>query len=408
MSAISFENVSKRYRLGTGQGSLREAIPGFLRGLSSRLTGHQGQGEHIWALKDVSFKVARGESLGIIGPNGAGKTTILKLMAGITAPSQGDVSVHGRVSALIELGAGFHPDLTGRENVYLYGLILGLQKKEIEARFDDIVEFAELERFIETPVKRYSWGMQARLAFAVVAHVDPDILLVDEVLSVGDAAYQVKCAKMIERMRQEGTTIVFVSHYLDLIVETCDRAIFLDQGQIQYMGETQEAVNRYQDLIRQAGRARAGATLSGLGIRSGSFEVEIVNVKLLDGLGQERRSYEMGETMVIRIEYLTHAPVSEPVFGVEFTRNDGLYCYATNTRWDGLKTGCIEGTGVVEMEIPRLNLAAGSYRMGVGILESNAIAFYDFHDKAYPFEVRTRKSDRGVLYLDHTWRFLPQ
>lgn len=396
MSIIAFENVSKKYRLGGS--SLRETIIALL--------GGRDRADHVWALKDVSFAVEEGGSLGIIGPNGAGKTTILKLMAGLTAPTRGTVSVEGLVSALIELGAGFHPDLSGRENVYLYGAILGLKRREIAARFDTIVEFAGIGRFIDTPLKRYSWGMQARLAFAVAAHVEPDILLVDEVLSVGDAAYQVKCAERIGQMREGGTTIVFVSHYLDLIVETCQRAIFLDGGEIQYIGETQEAVSRYQDALRRAGRAQAGATPGGLGVRSGSFEMEILEVRLLDGDGRERQTYEMGEKMVVRIAYLAHRPLSEPVFGVEITRNDGLYCYATNSRWDGLRTGCIDGRGVIEMEIPRLNLSAGAYLMGVGILEQNAIAFYDFHDKAYPFQVQTRKNDRGVLYLDHTWRFV--
>ncbi len=394
MSIIAFENVSKRYRLGGS--SLREAVAALL--------GGRDRADYVEALKDVSFAVEEGASLGIIGPNGAGKTTILKLMAGITAPTRGTVSVNGRVSALIELGAGFHPDLSGRENVYLYGAILGLKRREIAARFDDIVEFAGIGRFIDTPVKRYSWGMQARLAFAVAAHVEPDVLLVDEVLSVGDAAYQVKCAERIGQMRAGGTTIVFVSHYLDLVVETCQQAIFLDGGEIQYMGETQEAVNCYQEALRRSGRA--GATPGGLGVRSGSFEMEILEVKLLDGEGRERRTYQMGETMVVRIAYVAHRRVREPVFGVEITRQDGLYCYATNSRWDGLRTSWIDGRGVVEMEIPRLNLSAGTYLVGVGILEQNGIAFYDFHDKAYPFQVQTRKKDRGVLYLDHTWRFI--
>jgi lipopolysaccharide transport system ATP-binding protein len=396
VSIIAFENVSKRYRLG--RSSLRETVAALL--------GGQDQTDHVEALKDVSFALEEGGSLGIIGPNGAGKTTILKLMAGITAPTRGTVSVNGRVSALIELGAGFHPDLSGRENVYLYGAILGLKRHEIAARFDDIVEFAEIGRFIDTPLKRYSWGMQARLAFAVAAHVEPDILLVDEVLSVGDAAYQVRCADRIGQMRDGGTTIVFVSHYLDLIVETCPQTIFLDGGEIQYMGETQEAVNRYQEALRRVGRAQAGATPGGLGVRSGSFEMAILEVRLLDGEGRERQTYQLGEKMVVRIAYVAHRPVREPVFGVEITRQDGLYCYATNTRWDGLRTGWIDGRGVIEMEIPHLNLSAGAYLMGVGILERNAIAFYDFHDKAYPFQVQTSKKDRGVLYLDHTWRFI--
>ncbi len=396
MSIIAFEKVSKRYRLGGG--SLRETIAALL--------GGRDRADHVEALKEVSFAVEEGGSLGIIGPNGAGKTTILKLMAGITAPTRGTVSVNGRVSALIELGAGFHSDLTGRENVYLYGAILGLKRREIAARFDDIVDFAGTGRFLDTPLKRYSWGMQARLAFAVAAHVEPDILLVDEVLSVGDAAYQVRCAERIGQMRDGGATIVFVSHHLELVVETCQQTIFLDGGEIQYMGETQKAVNRYQEALRKSGQAQAWATPGGLGVRSGSFEMEILEVRLLDGEGRQTQTYQMGEKMVVRIAYVAHRPVSEPVFGVEITRQDDLYCYATNTRWDGLRTGCIAGRGVIEIEMPHLNLSAGAYLMGVGILEQNAIAFYDFHDKAYPFQVQTSKNDRGVLYLDHTWRFV--
>jgi ABC-type polysaccharide/polyol phosphate transport system ATPase subunit len=237
---IEFRGVSKRFQLQEGR-TLREFVPALLRG--------RGWTEPFYALRDVTFSVRRGETVGIIGQNGSGKSTILKLIAGVMAPSKGEVSVAGRISPLIELGAGFHPDFTGRENVYLNAAILGIPVKEIRARFDDIVTFAELWEFIDTPVKRYSSGMYARLGFSVAVHSDPGILLVDEVLSVGDAAFQEKCFAKMRDFQDRGVTIVLVSHGLDLVQKFCHRALLLDKGVVVTEGSPQAVVQRYEELM---------------------------------------------------------------------------------------------------------------------------------------------------------------
>ena len=237
---IEFAGVSKRFQLQEGR-TLREFVPALLRGRAWSPPFH--------ALRDVSFRVARGETMGIIGRNGSGKSTVLKLIAGVTAPSEGEVFVYGRVSPLIELGAGFHPDLTGRENVFLNASILGMSRKEVLARFDEIISFAELWEFVDTPVKRYSSGMYIRLGFSVAVHSEPEILLVDEVLAVGDAAFQEKCLAKMQEFRSQGVTIVLVSHSMELVEEFCERALLLNGGGVLADGAPTEVVKRYTDLI---------------------------------------------------------------------------------------------------------------------------------------------------------------
>ncbi|RLG42989.1 MAG: ABC transporter ATP-binding protein, partial [Thermoproteota archaeon] len=281
--AIRFENVSKRYKLGVrGGGSLREAASDLFR----RMLGRKGDNpaddsKYIWALKDVSFEVEEGEALGIIGPNGAGKTTILKLLSGITKPTRGRIWLKGRVSSLIELGAGFHQDLTGRENIYLNGTILGLKRKEIDEKFRSIVEFSELEKFIDTPIKRYSSGMYVRLGFAVAVHVDPEILLVDEVLAVGDMAFQRKCLnRMREMLRKESTTVVFVSHNLSAVQGLCDRVIWLDKGSIVEEGEPKRVISKYIERMSTSS-TNPEENFRDDRIRWGSGGVRITKVRLL-------------------------------------------------------------------------------------------------------------------------------
>jgi lipopolysaccharide transport system ATP-binding protein len=245
------------------------------------------------------------------------------------------------------------------------------------------------------------------LAFSIAVHATPDVLLVDEVLSVGDAGFQVRCMERIHELRASGVSLVFVSHFLGLIVDACERAIFLDKGHLQFLGPSQEAANRYQNAVRATEASHMGATPMGTGAREGSFDVEITSVGLLDRQGQERNVWHMGQSMTVRIVYLAHRPVTEAVFGVEITRNDGLDCFATNTAWDGLSTGQIDGPGTVELHIPRVQLTAGVYYLGVGILERTGTAFLDFHDKAYRFEVHTDRRHRGAIHLEHVWQVTP-
>jgi len=244
---IDFNSVSKKYKLGFKKDALRDALPYFFKNLVKRQPKHLDHPEYLWALKDVSFRVKKGEFFGIIGPNGSGKSTILKIISRITKSTQGSVSINGKVGALIEIGAGFHPDLTGRENIYLNGSVLGLKRKEIQDKFDKIVEFSELKQFIDTPVKRYSSGMYVRLGFSVAVHLDPDILLIDEVLSVGDMNFQEKCLQRINQLKENKTTVIFISHNLDAVQKVCLRTIYIDKGQVIAEGETSKVIDTYKE-----------------------------------------------------------------------------------------------------------------------------------------------------------------
>jgi lipopolysaccharide transport system ATP-binding protein len=344
-SAVIFDNVSKRFILRQERPrSFQEAVINIFR--------RNGSGEEFWALRDVSFAVEKGEMVGIIGPNSAGKSTVLKLISRIIEPTSGRVEVNGRVSALLELGAGFHPDLTGRENVYLNGSILGLSRKEIRRKFDSIVSFAEMERFIDVPVKHYSSGMYVRLGFSVAIHIDPEILLIDEVLAVGDAAFQRKCLERIDKLRQEGITILLVSHNLDVVRSLCKKAIWLDKGKIMAEGNPEAVVRQYMwhsyessKPIRKVKDARWGTGV-----------VKIEQVRILNDLGIKPAVFATGEPMTVEIHYRASRRVEYPVFGLAIHRSDGVHITGPNTQFAGYEILWIEGRGTVSFHIPRLPL----------------------------------------------------
>ena len=252
---IVFKKVWKRYRIGSKHDTLRDAIPAFFKRLADR-NGHGPVEGEFWALKDVSFEVGYGEAVGIVGPNGAGKSTILKLLSRITEQTRGIVKVRGRLAALIELGGGFHPDLTGAENIYLQGTMLGLRRADIKRQYDSIVAFSELEPFLYTPVKRYSSGMVMRLGFAVAAHIQPEVLLIDEILAVGDLSFQQKCFQRIKRLKRQGTTLIFISHNLAAVEKLCDRVLLLKKGQVAGEGDPATLIERYQEEV--LGREKSG------------------------------------------------------------------------------------------------------------------------------------------------------
>jgi lipopolysaccharide transport system ATP-binding protein len=370
MSAvIRFDNVSKVYQLGESRHSLREALAGLRRGLGSRRSG--GADSVLWALRDVSFEVVRGEALGIIGPNGAGKTTILKLLSRITQPTSGRIDVSGRVSALIELGAGFHPDLSGRENIYLNAAILGLPQKETARRFDSIVAFSGLERFVDTPVKRYSSGMYVRLGFSVAAHVEPDVLLVDEVLAVGDAQFRQRCAERMRRLRQNGTTIVFISHNMHMVRTMCDRALLLSEGRVCAAGDPAAVISEYEKLLvfdtsaEPQDAARRPAVHAGAGLLLRAVEVLPVDPGVNGALASDRAAQ-------IRIHY--SAPARQPIgrVYVEIAREDGTVCSLVHSGMDasaGPDLQHLVGDGVISVLYQPLQLAGGTYSITVGITD---------------------------------------
>jgi ABC-type polysaccharide/polyol phosphate transport system ATPase subunit len=366
--------------------------------------------EEFWALRDVSFDIEPGEMVGIIGPNGAGKSTVLKLIARIIEPTSGQIGVSGRVGALLELGAGFHPDLTGRENIYLNGSILGLSRSRVRQKLDEIIAFAELERFIDVPVKHYSSGMYMRLGFSVAVHIEPEILLVDEVLAVGDQAFQQKCLKCIEELRQDGVTILLVSHNLGHVVHLCDRVIWLQNGRIQADGAATMVVDQYlasssahiyrdQSSIDQ--KEKGGGDN-----RWGTFQAVITRVELLDENGSSPPFFRTGDLFRLRIHYQTHTRIDLPAFGLALYRKDGMHVNGPNSVEDGYQIPYIDGTGFVDYTIEHLPLNQGEYELTVAIYNHDSTLAYDHHHRLYPLVVRspTLWHEEGVVHISATWK----
>ena len=374
-AVIRFEHVSKRYRIGAARTSLREAIAAVPRRLAGYDRGRSSDPDELWALHDVSFELERGEALGIIGPNGAGKTTALKLLSGITRPTQGHITVAGRIGALIELGAGFHPDLTGRENIYLNATILGLRRREVDALLDRIIEFSELRRFMETPVKRYSSGMYARLAFAVAAHVRADILLIDEVLSVGDTAFQAKCVERMKQLQAQGATIVFVSHNLMAVGGLCRKGLLMNRGHVEVLGSTEAAIRAYTDGVHSGSLAGSNENEPAPVLAAG-YGVDITDVVLVARDGKPRDVFLMGEPLIVRITYLARRRIERPVFAIGLVRSDGLNCCAGTSKLSGVDIASIEGPGVVEAELDHVTVIPGVYQVGALIWDHEMIRPY--------------------------------
>jgi lipopolysaccharide transport system ATP-binding protein len=374
MAVIEFEHVSKAYHLGASRTSLREAIAQTGRRLFQR-NGALGDAKLFWALNDVSFTVAPGEVLGIIGHNGAGKSTILKLLSRVTYPTRGQIRTWGRMAALIELGAGFHPDLTGRENIYLNGVILGLKRREIDAQFPAMVEFAELEKFIDTPVKRYSSGMYVRLAFAVAAHVRADLLLVDEVLSVGDSAFQQKCLTKMNELRGSGATIVFISHNLWSVRTFCKRALLLRAGRIEAEGNPDDVIQAYRRQDREAlllksrdlTTADDATSASQDGAPGPAGETAIIKVELLNGNQEPSQTFSSKDHLIIRSHYFASQKIDMPLFIVRIRRADGVICCTiTNESEKGLES--ILGKGTVDLRVGPLQLVPDIYTVEARIV----------------------------------------
>ena len=411
--AVSLRDVSKRFRLHRGRqvSTVKDLFVQLFRG--GRGPG-LFSGEELWALRDVTLDLGRGRMTGIIGSNGSGKSTLLKVLGGILKPTTGQVSVTGRVAALIELGAGFHPEFTGRENIFVNGVLLGLSRAEIRARFDEIVAFAGLASFVDNPVKTYSSGMYMRLGFAIAVTVDPDILLIDEVLAVGDEAFQHRCVGKIQEFKARGKTIVLVSHDLSSIERLCDEAIWLDGGRLRAQGETRGVVAQYLDHVaREEARALGvehaqaeAIARTGTAARWGTREVELSRVRLLDRDGRERYLYETGEPCTVELAFRARRPIEDPVFGVGIFRKDGVCCYGTNTAVDGLTLGKVEGEGEITMQVERLDLVEGEYLLDVAVHARDGHP-YDYHSRFYAFAVRSRVRDTGVARLPHRWRLQP-
>jgi lipopolysaccharide transport system ATP-binding protein len=411
MAIITFEQVFKRYRVNRAgtQNAREELVSAALRLLPRRNGSRESGFEEFTAVQDVSFQVERGETIGIIGANGSGKSTILKLLARITYPSSGRIAVFGSVASLIELGAGFHPELSGRENVYLYGSIMGMARADVRAKFDRIVEFAELERFIDTPVKRYSSGMYLRLGFGVAAHINPRVLLVDEVLAVGDAAFQSKCLRRIEELRRGGMTVVIVSHDMASIARLCSRVLFMHHGQLRAAGEPRQTIaDYYNSVVFGEGAQRDAAAASRTRANQHlDRDAEILGVRFFNRDGGEIDRLATGETLVARIDYQVHRIVEDPVFELLFYAvDDRLQCHLT-TALSGERIPGTGGRGVVEIRCDELGLTAGVFRVDAVITPRHALAACDRQERRYVLTVLPGKEVRGLFFQPHSWRLLP-
>lgn len=406
-TAIEFKAVSKYFRIDRDRSRAFQEL--FISTLRRTRRGHQREANIFWALREASFTIERGSSVGLIGTNGAGKSTALKLISRIIQPSAGAVTVNGRVTALLELGAGFHPELSGRDNIYLNGAVMGMSRKQVEYKLDEIVEFAELEDFIDVPVKDYSSGMYARLGFSVAVHLDPDILLVDEVLSVGDQAFQQKCNERMQRLRKGGITILFVSHSLDAVLRTCTRAIWLDHGRLKTEGDVQHVADAYYRHVLE--RGPHGMLANGEN-RFGSGEVRVVRVEFLDGANKPLTSKvaTTNAPLVVRLHYQATQRVDGPLFGLAFNHIlTGANLAGPNNQFNHYRIPCVDGFGVVDYRIERLPFLPGEYSLTTAIYDAEATHQYDAWMQCARLKVAPGGTDEryGLIALEGAWTHTP-
>ena len=415
-----------------------------------------------WALRDVNFQVKRGRSFGIVGPNGAGKSTLLRIIGGITRPTEGMLEVRASLSTLLDLGLGFHREFTGRENIHLNCSLLGMPEALVAERIPDIIGFAELGDFIDLPVRTYSAGMNLRLGFAIAAHTDSDVFLVDEVLAVGDQYFQRRCIRKIEEFLEQGRTIILVSHDLHSVRSLCDEALWLDQGQVRAIGPARDVVDRYLDIEREraagprarrpppppsihavppapaASAPRYTATIDDPRVRSavlaacalpdpaavwaepatteaydvvdgdtaivqGSGEIRVRGVQVLDAQGHPRDRFRTGEDLLVAVTFRTAEPVERPIFGVALFRSDGVYIHGPNTRFDQVLDGTYHGIYTFFIRWPALPLLSGRYRISIAVFDKSHLKPHVWHNQLYDFEMVAEQEDHGVVLLDHAW-----
>lgn len=396
MIDLRLKEVSKKYRIRREPDGARASWLSKLASLTRK--------EDFWALKDVSFEVPRGEALGIIGHNGAGKSTILKLLSRITTPSAGEIMINGRLSALIEVGSGFHPELTGRENIYLNGSILGMLRREISDKLESIVEFAELRQFIDTPVKRYSSGMYVRLGFSIAAHLNPDILLLDEVLAVGDAAFQQKCIQRITELKQGGTTIIFISHDLRAVQKLCDRVILLKKGRIEADGAPAETIALYQSSSQQL----ASEAAAGHGQRP-SGEAEVTSLTFYDEDGSECLAFETGKPMKAVLNYRVFQPLTDVIFEVQFHSQEGRLRSFFSSETIGEQIDLQPGEGSIVFDCTSVGLGPGMYFIDTGI--RNRLAPFgidiDWRRRCLAVRIDYDRHLRDTFYMPYVCRHTP-
>lgn len=422
MDAVKIRNVSKKFRIYHEKNlNLKYAVLNFLTGKKSSYY------DEFWALKSINLDIKKGETIGIIGENGSGKSTLLKLIARILFPDEGYISTKGKIAALIEIGAGFHSELSGKENIYINGSILGFTKKEIDASLEEIIDFSGLERFIDNPIKTYSSGMYVRLGFSIAIHVNPDILLIDEILAVGDENFQKKCLQKINGFKNEGKTIVIVSHDLGTIENICDRVFLLDNGMIFSEGSPVDVISEYHKILYE--KEEKGLRLEEKELtqekaappeemppvsetnRWGSKEAEISSVEFFNDQDTKSDVFKTGDFMKVRIHYTAHKRIKKPVFGIAFYREDGIHINGPNTKTSNYNIDFIEGKGFIEYIIDSVPLLPGTYFFTAAIYDFSCSHAYDHWERCLRFNVIESdkiKERYGVVYILSEWRHYGQ
>lgn len=422
---INVEDVSKRFRLYYDRPlTLKERV----------IRGSKGGYKEFYAIKNVSFTIKKGSTVGLIGQNGSGKSTMLKMINRTMFPDEGKITIKGKVASLIELGAGFHPELSGRENIYNNASIFGFTREEIEEKIPDIIKFSELEDFIDNPIRTYSSGMYARLAFSVAIHVEADILLVDEILGVGDLNFQAKCADKIYEMRKNGTTILVVTHDLSTIDRLCDYAVWLDHGKKIAEGEPKEIQNRYLEFMASQQQERKEVesgevqnckdeiinidkgviefeeslkkqVITHLGEHFGTGDILFTKVKLLNEKGIDKRSFHTGEKMTLYVEYLCQEPIEnlKPNFGFEISTSQGQYLYGTNTTREGIRDISLKHSGDIKIEFDQLNLLPGDYLIGIAVANATETVSYDHYHNIAQFKIYSSSREVGIFRIEHSF-----
>jgi len=406
--AIELSHISKRFKRAV----LRNNYVTLKDILLRKRRIPSGKGRFIEVLEDISLTIPAGKTVGIIGKNGSGKSTLLKLIAGIYRPDSGHITVNGKLSSLIELGAGFHPEFTGRENVFINGILLGLNKAQIRERFDRIVRFAELEDFIDMPVRTYSSGMYMRLGFSVAVHVDPEIMIIDEVLAVGDESFGHKCKEIIRQFRASGKTIVMVTHDMGAVERWCDEAIWLNQGQVVDTGEPRRIIDQYRKQVKEDEEGTFEAThevgTSILGERWGDRQIEITDVRLFSEKMEATSIYTLGEPTIIEISYKIHQRPEQPVaFGVGIFSADNICCFGTNTEIEKIPIPLDKPRGTVRFIITQNNLIEGTYYLDVAVHAEDGYPF-DYLKHQTAFAIRSNIKDVGIFRPPHKWEINPE
>ncbi|GAP10767.1 ABC-type polysaccharide/polyol phosphate transport system, ATPase component [Bellilinea caldifistulae] len=395
---IRIDKVSKKFCR-----SMRRSLYYGLLDMGSELIGRERnylnlRKDEFWAVKDISFEVQPGETVGLIGHNGAGKTSLLRMLGGLILPDTGKININGRVQALIALGAGFNPVLTGRENIYINASLMGFSKKEINKRFDEIVSFSGLSEFLDMPVQSYSSGMVVRLGFSVAAFLEPDVLLIDEVLSVGDLAFRTKCQVRIQELKNKGVSIIIVSHNLHTISHLCPRSIALEKGKVIYDGDTESAIDIYRLSLLKTYEQYNDF------IRGGTGEITIQELEILNENEEKQTIFDVGDKVKIRLYYHTNTLVKNPVFNVVIHILNSHQVTGIRTDVDGIPTGDFEGDGYVDIEFQKFNLLPNAYTFDAVIFHSDGYTFYDRKNNANHLVVRGGNEINGIAYLDHSWK----